>query len=89
MPWVSTYPYSLYKLRNQRQRQWTIMRKRGGRQPLAIPAEVAEFLRISEATLAQWRWRGIGPRWSKIGGQVRYLWEDIDAWVAGQENGRH
>ncbi len=30
--------------------------------------ELAERWRISPRTLKQWRWRGIGPRYLKIGG---------------------
>jgi predicted site-specific integrase-resolvase len=55
------------------------------RSNLAEPDEVAEFLKVSPRTLAQWRWRKIGPPWTKVGGRVRYRWEAVDAYVASRE----
>lgn len=35
--------------------------------------------------LAEWRSRGRGPEYFKIeGGQVRYDWADVRAWLAAQ-----
>ena len=33
-------------------------------------------------TLANWRSAGRGPRWSKLGGAVRYCGSDLNAWLA-------
>jgi hypothetical protein len=53
--------------------------------PLATPEDLAEFLNdIPVKTLAQWRSRGIGPRYRKVGRHVRYDWADITAWLARQ-----
>lgn len=49
--------------------------------PLALPGEVAAFLRKSEKTLANWRSHGIGPRYVKVGHSVLYDWRDVRAWV--------
>lgn len=49
--------------------------------PLAEPHEVAEYLRVPEKTLSQWRYLRTGPKWSKVGRHVRYRWSDVDAWV--------
>ena len=57
------------------------------RRPLAEPREVADYLRRSVRTLAQWRWRGIGPRWVRVHERVRYRWSDVDAWVDEQVEG--
>ena len=35
---------------------------------------------ISPRTLEQWRWRGEGPQFLKIGSAVRYRLEDIEAY---------
>lgn len=52
------------------------------RRPLATPPEVAEHCRVSEKTLANWRYLSIGPKWIKLGGRdVRYRWDDVDAWL--------
>lgn len=37
---------------------------------------------LSPRTLEQWqwRWRGVGPRYLKLGGRVAYRLEDIETW---------
>lgn len=50
--------------------------------PLATPKEVAAYRRTSEAALAQERYRGIGPKFKKLGKRVFYDWEDVSAWIA-------
>ena len=55
-----------------------------GKDPLATPVEVAEFLRKPPKTLAEWRSRGLGPLYFKIGRDVRYAWADVHAWLAEQ-----
>ena len=53
--------------------------------PLATPEDLAEFLNgIPVKTLAQWRSKGIGPKYRKVGRHVRYDWADVHAWVARQ-----
>ena len=49
--------------------------------------EAAEYLRLSDKTLARWAWAGRGPRFIKIGGAVRYDPADVDAFIeAGRRN---
>lgn len=43
--------------------------------------ELSEYLNISEKTLIQYRLKGIGPRYVKIGHLVRYRKVDADHWV--------
>lgn len=52
--------------------------------------EAAHYLRHRTQTLAAWRMRGKGPRYSKIGKRVWYSKEDIDLWITEQfeENAR-
>lgn len=47
---------------------------------IITPAEVGEELQIPEATLAQWRHRGIGPRYFRVGRHVRYRRSEVLAW---------
>lgn len=54
------------------------------RRPLATPAALSEYLGISELTLRDWRRRGIGPPYRRIGRHVRYPWPGVDAWVDKQ-----
>ena len=41
--------------------------------------ELAERWRISEATLERWRTESAGPLFLKLGNQVRYRVQDVDA----------
>ena len=42
------------------------------------PAELAALWEITETTLSQWRWTGRGPKFQKIGRQVKYRIRDIE-----------
>lgn len=42
---------------------------------------------VSPRTLEQWRWKGIGPPYLKIGGRVLYRLDDIEAYEAAQIRG--
>lgn len=47
--------------------------------------EAARILGVSEKTLANWRWRGLGPKASRIGQRlVRYHRGDLAAFAAGE-----
>ena len=50
--------------------------------PLATPAEVAVYRRTTEGNLAQERYRGVGPKFKKLGKRVFYDWADVDTWIA-------
>jgi hypothetical protein len=48
----------------------------------ATAKEVAAYLHTSEAGLAQMRYRGIGPRFVKVGPRkVIYRWSDVHAYL--------
>lgn len=44
----------------------------------------ARRLGLKPATLAQWRWRGCGPPFRKLGGAVRYSLDDLDDFIDTQ-----
>lgn len=47
-----------------------------------LPApDVSAEIHVPEPTLAQWRHRGEGPKFLKLGGHVRYRRSDLDAWL--------
>ena len=54
-------------------------------QALATGAEVAEVLGIPEKTLTEWRCRGTGPEYLKVGRYVRYRWSAVNSWLATRE----
>ncbi len=47
--------------------------------------DVAAFLDVSEATLARWRKRGIGPGCLHIDGIARYRPETVQQWLEAME----
>ncbi|MFC3300204.1 Predicted transcriptional regulator [Arthrobacter agilis] len=52
------------------------------------PAELGSKLNKTPASLAQWRYMGMGPKFVKIGRAVRYRESDINAWLDGQTRQR-
>ena len=46
--------------------------------------ELAEFLGIAVSTIVDYRLKGIGPVYVKIGHLVRYRKADVDNWVANK-----
>lgn len=53
--------------------------------PYLDERELAERWGVSVRTLQDWRWRGTGPRFTKLGALVRYAVSDIEAY---EEAGR-
>lgn len=49
--------------------------------------ELSAETKIPEATWAQWRYLGKGPKYLKLGGHVRYRRSDVEAWLASCERG--
>lgn len=49
---------------------------------LLTSGEVAQYLRVTEHTLRQQRWRGIGPPYVRTAGRVLYRREDVEQWLA-------
>lgn len=45
------------------------------------PHEVAVEYKFRESTLACWRQHDMGPKWSKVNGNVRYKRADVEAWL--------
>jgi len=48
---------------------------------VATEAEVAEALQMGKQSLATMRYQGVGPKFLKLGGAVRYRWSDVNAWL--------
>ena len=46
------------------------------------PVEASEYIGVSSSWLAKLRLYGGGPRYSKIGRNIRYATEELDAWLA-------
>lgn len=49
---------------------------------MLTPAQVAERLGIPVATLKAWRYKGIGPVFSRMGKHVRYDEADVEAYIS-------
>jgi len=52
-----------------------------GRPKLHDPHSASEFLNKPEGTLANWRWRGYGPAYIRVGRAVRYSEADLVAFL--------
>ncbi len=49
-------------------------------------AATARYLGKKEKTLAQWRWRGVGPPYVKLG-RIYYFQKDVDEWIESNRKG--
>ncbi|MEU4014893.1 helix-turn-helix domain-containing protein [Microbacterium sp. NPDC028030] len=52
---------------------------------LISPATLADALGTTERTLSEWRIRGYGPSYLRVGRTVRYRPEAVDSWLLAQE----
>lgn len=52
---------------------------------LATIHEVAEYIGVTDKTLRAWMKRGYGPTPSLLGGQYRYRWDDVEAFVESEQ----
>ena len=50
---------------------------------LMTPFEVSQYLGVPTGTLANWRYRGRGPAFIRVGRHVRYCAADISIWIDG------
>lgn len=51
---------------------------------LIHPATLAERLGCTERTLSEWRVRGAGPDYVRVGRGVRYTPDAVDRWLRSQ-----
>lgn len=53
------------------------------------PQEAADLARLTKQTLANHRWRGTGPQFTKLtpgrSGRIRYRRSAIERWLAGEQ----
>lgn len=49
--------------------------------------EAAAYLRIPIKTLYQWKWRGEGPPAYKAGRHLRYVPDEVRAWLLNSTRG--
>lgn len=52
---------------------------------LVAPATLAERLGTTERSLSEWRIKGRGPKFIRVGRSVRYRPEAVDEWLLSQE----
>lgn len=43
--------------------------------------EVAAYLKVPPRTLDQWAYKGVGPKFSRVGKYRRYRWADVEKWL--------
>ncbi len=56
-------------------------RSQRAREPYATVDEVCEYFCVSKQTIYNWRNFGVGPKATKIGGQLRFAWADVEEFV--------
>jgi excisionase family DNA binding protein len=49
--------------------------------PLMDPETAGAYLGVKKLTLCDWRTKGVGPSYLKVGSLVRYRQADLDAWL--------
>ena len=49
--------------------------------------QLAELLKIPAGTLRQWRYRGCGPKYVKVGSRVRYRPREVARWLDKRTRG--
>lgn len=48
----------------------------------------AQYIGVAVQTMRNWRWRGAGPKWIRIGERlIRYRQRDLDAFIGCDTNG--
>lgn len=47
--------------------------------------ELSILFEIPEGTLRQWRCSGVGPKWHKMRGNVRYDWVQVEEFIHQSE----
>ena len=52
------------------------------RDDVAAAPDVAAALGMSITALAQMRYRGTGPAYTRVGNRVRYRWSDVERYLA-------
>jgi hypothetical protein len=50
--------------------------------------EAAERIGVVPETLCRWGLQGLGPRFVKIGGTIRYDADEVDRWLRGEGEGQ-
>ena len=58
--------------------------ERQSKRKLLTPSQLADWLDLSPNTVNQWRYLKRGPRFLKIGKNVRYSEEDVLEWLDQQ-----
>ena len=59
--------------------------QQGSDDEVLTPTEAADLLRVTIRTLDAWRYRRVGPAYSKIGRHVRYRRSELLRFVADAE----
>lgn len=46
--------------------------------------ELAAYLGVAPKTIYDWKYKGVGPRVTKVGRALRYRATDVEAWLDSQ-----
>ena len=56
---------------------------------MVSPKELSELIGINVHTLANWRQKGQGPRSFRLCGSVKYVLQDVAAWIEEERRASH
>jgi len=54
---------------------------------LVTPKEASDHYQVKVNTLYKWRAAKRGPRYSKVGGLIRYRWSDLERYFEARAKG--
>ena len=55
--------------------------RHGLKKKALTPRQVEEAYSLDAGTLANWRSKGLGPEYVKVGGKVLYMVNKLEAWL--------
>jgi predicted site-specific integrase-resolvase len=66
-------------------RRYANLCNRSSAMTFLTPDQVAERYQISPDSLKEWRYKGVGPKYLRIGKRVRYREADLERWEQERE----
>jgi predicted DNA-binding transcriptional regulator AlpA len=52
---------------------------------LLTQLQLCDIAQVTPKTVGRWRAAGRGPRWLRVGGQIRYRRSDVEQWLTSRE----
>ena len=56
--------------------------------PLLVTQDAGGYIGVSPGTMCNWRSKGVGPKYLKVGGLVKYQLSGLDKFIEDAERGK-